>query len=811
MFCAMKSFAMISRWMFCPGDPISLSLYLYLYPSPSPSFSPEPHIMTVSWSRFVRQFSTTAGRMAPPATVPSKIRNIGIIAHIDAGKTTTTERILYYAGITSRIGNVDQGDTVTDYLPQERARGITIQSAAITVPWNKHRINLIDTPGHADFSFEVIRSLKVLDGAVTILDAVAGVEAQTEKVWNQSKTIPKLFFVNKMDREGAGFSRTVKEIVSKLGTRVLLCNVPYFHELPNRDRKFAGVLDIVDKKLLEWSEGDKITVKELEGETLEEVARCRESLVETLGEIDEEVVDCFLETEDYMEVPADLLRRAIRKSTLENFAVPVFCGASFRNIGVQPLMDAVNYYLPSPLERQPEVNSAVELKEKGYVINNNDKLAVALAFKVITDPIRGVMVFIRVYSGRLQSNSTIYVNGEQVRIGKLLVMHANVPEEVSEIQAGNIGVIVSDKLKTGDTILFHTQKKKLSNKDLSVVANPIVVPPPVFSISLEPKTSGDKRSMDDALSILLREDPSLKVTIDEESGQTLLSGMGELHLEIARDRLKDLKAKIELGKVMVSYKETILSKKTATRESADGAKITVSMQPNPTDMRLLPKRKTYVDLSDNNFFMVDYEPKTWEKVLPYQTIVNALISGSISSIQRGPVMKFPLNSVLIGIESIEIPDDMNSAAPLIPLIRQAFFDILRDESAFNVMEPVMNVTVEVSPEDMGSVIQDLTSARKGVISSIDEETNGEDLAQFRDISESQYLPYDPTLEFLKMRDNFNGNQAINAIVPLKEMIGYLPKLRALTQGRATFHMEFKGMQQVTSDRLQEIMQEEYSY
>lgn len=756
----------------------------------------------LSLNRAVRHIHTTAAVAA--AAVQSnniaKTRNIGIIAHIDAGKTTTTERMLFYSGVTSRIGNVDQGDTVTDFLPMERARGITIQSAAVTLPWAGHRVNLVDTPGHADFGFEVVRALKVLDGCVVILDAVAGVEAQTEKVWRQSRQIPKVVFVNKMDREGAGFSRTVKEVVSRLGTKILLVNVPFF----NGD-KFSGVLDVVDKKLLQW-EGEKITVHELEGEQLNEVSRCRESLVETLSEFDDAVVDSFLETDDYMAVPGNILRNAIRKATLQNYAVPVLCGASFKNIGVQPLLDAVNFYLPSPLEREPDMSVPLTLGKDGYTVTGKNKLSVGLAFKVTTDPIRGVMVFVRVYAGKLQSNTTVYVNGEPVKIGKLLVMHANVPEEVSEISSGNIGVIVSDKIKTGDTVLFHAQKKKVT--DTSIVANPMVVPPPVFSISLEPRTSGDKRGMDEALAVLLREDPSLKVTVDEESGQTLLSGMGELHLEIAQDRLTHLKAKVELGRIMVSYKETILSKKTATVETIDGVKLAVSIQPNPEDAKTLAKAQTYVDLSDNNYFSIGYEPQDWDKkLLPYQTLVNALISGTISSLQRGPILKLPLNSTWVSIDSVEFPDDFNNTTTLINVTRQCFTELLRDESAYNVMEPVMSVSVEVSPEDIGSVIQDLTSARKGIISSIDEDSDGASLVEFRDLSERQYLPYDPTLEFMKQRDNFTKDQVIRAVVPLKEMIGYLPKLRALTQGRATYHMEFKGMEQVTSDRLQEIMEE----
>jgi len=763
---------------------------------------------------FIRLFHTSKVVKAPPPPSSSssihpisKIRNIGIIAHIDAGKTTTTERMLYYSGITSRIGNVDQGDTVTDFLPAERERGITIQSAAITIPWNKHKINLIDTPGHADFGFEVIRSLKVLDGAVTILDGVAGVEAQTEKVWKQSKTIPKLFFINKMDRDGAGFSRTVKEIIAKLGTRILLLNVPYFVEMENREKKFVGVLDIVDKKLLEWKDADNIKVSDLEGEIYEEVLRCRESLVETLGEFDESVIDSFLETEDYMKVPSDILKKAIRKSTLNNYAIPVLCGASFKNIGVQPLLDAINYYLPSPLERKPEVNCPVKYSPDGFLINDNKNLTVAMSFKVITDPIRGIMVFVRVYSGKLKNHATIYVNGEKFKIGKLLVMNANIPQDVNEINAGNIGVIVTDKLKTGDTILSHLQNKKLQQKELTTIVNPIVVPPPVFSISLEPRTSGDKRSMDEALSIILREDPSLKVTIDEENGQILLSGMGELHLEIARDRLKDLKAKVEIGKIMVSYKETVLEKLSIFKESKeDEFSIEMSMEPNPEILNV-DKDVVRINLGDNNILEVPKEPENWEKIMSYQQCINAFISGTISSIQRGPILKLPLNSIYFKILKFELPSDSNNITLWIKLVRQCILEMLQDETKYIGLEPVMNVNVDVSAEDIGNVIQDLSSARKGLINSIDDGEDNVDLVKFKDISENQYVPNDSTLEFLKTRDGFNGDQTIHAIVPLREMIGYLPKLRSLTQGRATYHMEFKGMNPITSDRLIEITNE----
>lgn len=756
------------------------------------------------WNGTFRRLFHTARVARAPSHPLSKIRNIGIIAHIDAGKTTTTERMLYYSGITSRIGNVDQGDTVTDFLPAERERGITIQSAAITIPWNNHKINLIDTPGHADFGFEVIRSLKVLDGAVTILDGVAGVEAQTEKVWKQSKSIPKIFFINKMDREGAGFSRTVKEIIAKLGTRVLLLNVPYFVELENREKKFVGVLDIIDKKLLRWIDQDKIEVSDVEGETYEEVKRCRESLIETLGEIDEAVIDSFLEVEDYMKVPGNIIRAAVRKSTLSNYAVPVLAGASFRNIGVQPLMEAVNHYLPSPIECVPEVSCPVTKTNEGFIMNQNKNLTVAMAFKVTTDRIRGIMVFVRVYSGKLKNHATVYVNGEKFKIGKLLVMHANVPQDVTEISAGNIGVIVTDKLKTGDTILSNALNKKLQNKELGIVVNPIIVPPPVFSISLEPRTSGDKRSMDEALEIILREDPSLKVTVDEENGQTLLSGMGELHLEIARDRLRDLKAKLEIGEIMVSYKETVLERLSVSKESVEhDYKISMSVEPKPEFLEENPN-VLRVNLGDNNILEVPVEPENWDKVMPYQSCINAFISGSISSIQRGPILKLPLNSVLLKVSSFSMPLDSQNVTLWITLVRQCILELLQDETRYVGLEPVMNVSVDVTSEDIGNVIQDLTSARQGIISSIDEGGDNAELANFKDISETQYTPYDPTLEFIKTRDGFSGDQTVHAVVPLREMIGYLPKLRSLTQGRATYHMEFKGMSPIASDRLVEI-------
>lgn len=410
----------------------------------------------------------------------SKVRNIGIIAHIDAGKTTTTERMLYYAGISKHIGDVDTGDTITDFLEQERSRGITIQSAAISFPWrNTFAINLIDTPGHIDFTFEVIRALKVIDSCVVILDAVAGVEAQTEKVWKQSKSKPKICFINKMDRMGASFNHTVNDLINKFmrgtTTKPVLVNIPYYRKQPtSNDYVFQGVIDVVNGKRLTWNpeNPDEIIVDELDGTSLEQCNRCRESMIETLTEYDEDLVQHFLEEAegDYSKVSAQFLNASIRKLTMKNMIVPVLCGASFKNIGVQPLLDAIVNYLPSPIEAElPELNDkTVPMKydpKVGCLVNNNKNLCIALAFKVITDPIRGKQIFIRIYSGTLNSGNTVYnsTTGEKFKLGKLLIPHAGTSQPVNILTAGQIGLLtgstVENNISTGDTLITHSSKK----------------------------------------------------------------------------------------------------------------------------------------------------------------------------------------------------------------------------------------------------------------------------------------------------------------------------------------------------------------
>ncbi|SCV03368.1 LAMI_0H07602g1_1 [Lachancea mirantina] len=769
----------------------------------------------------------------------SRVKNVGIIAHIDAGKTTTTERMLYYSGKIKRIGNVDEGDTTTDFLPQEKQRGITIQSAAVSFNWHaNNKINLIDTPGHADFTFEVIRSLKVLDGCITIFDAVAGVEAQTEKVWKQARNIPKICFINKMDRIGAGFSRTVKELMVKMSTRVLLLNVPVFRfDAAAKISVFEGVLDVLNQKVLKWSpdDPDKILVgdSDVGNEYRDELMKCRESLVETLGEFDEQLVEYFLDKAegDYMQIPADLLHESIRKATINQFAVPVLCGSAFKNIGVQPILDAVTRYLPSPFEaHQPDTNIPViftQDKNNGIVVNGNKNLCLAFAFKVVSDPIRGLMTYVRVYSGKLNSGSTIHNSstGETFKIGNLLIMHANVTEDVKQLEAGEIGVLygasVEKKVKTGDTLISHAGKKtglrSLNKQELALKINPIAVPPPVFSVAIEPRTLGNKKDMEQALETLVCEDPSLHVTLDEDSGQTLLSGMGELHLEIAQDRLlNDLNAKVNVGKVMVSYKETINEPtKFETASTESGYHFSVSVEPYVGRKQDAALEEWHDLNTDNNFLVIEKSstPAEWPYQISKESMTNAIMSSCIVALNRGSKLSnFPLHSCVVRVKrDWRMPIDATSATNILVMSRKLIGKCLQNhpEAGFSVLEPIMAITISAQQQDLGGVVQDLSGARKAIIDSIEEEDEymgGTNLSlEFEKLAECQYLPKDPTLKNANVQNAGSSSKIIKAHVPLKEMVSYMSKLRSLTQGRGSFHMEFHGMSKVTSDRLPTIL------
>jgi len=826
-----------------------------------------------------------------------KIRNIGIIAHIDAGKTTTTERMLYYSGLITRIGNVDEGDTITDYLTEEKDRGITIQSAAVTVPWNHNRINIIDTPGHADFTFEVIRSLRVLDGGVTVLDAVAGVEAQTEKVWKQARDlgIPLIAYINKMDRDGAGYGRTVKEIVGRLGTRATLVNVPYFIEDQATGRmNFTGVIDIIHKNLLRWKtednnatsaeifDGTDIEVINLDGQSLDskyadsrkQCLEARKAVIEQLGDFDETVVDSFLETEDYMKVKVDVIKKSLRKATVEGYTTPILCGSSFKNIGVQPLMDAVVDYLPSPIDVEPpkiicDINASGSRKRKkkkhlhtdsnqkdtdsslsvkrdpkvGYVVNKDKNLTASLAFKVISHPNRGLMVFVRVYSGKLNSNSTVIDSrtGGKIRIGKLLLMNGDIPQEVKCLTAGNIGVITgTDEISTGDTLISHAISKnsnRIPKHEASAKLLPIAVPPPVFSVSIEPTTVADKRKLEACLKVILKEDPSLKLSYDDETGQIIVSGMGELHLEITKDRLvKDMKVNADIGEVHVTYKESLIEPTKAVIKSQEDpncagrfyVKLEIDSFEGPAEATSLFKDETNEECHlleyDNN--MVTFEQNSapqfvekvfsgeyrWPMEVSYDQLISSVISGVNGSLQvGGRIASLPLNSVAVRILKWDVPLEATSATPLLQVTRMAIKEALESlpQKAFTILEPVMKVSVFVNDQDLGVVTQDLMSARNAQINNIEEQDHsytGEEALWAQEEAEKTYVPFDPTMKYAKSGQS-GGKKVIRAEAPLREMIGYLPKLRSLTKGRGIYDMEYKGMERTTPDRTRTILED----
>lgn len=809
-----------------------------------------------------------------------RTRNIGIIAHIDAGKTTTTERMLFYSGRTSRIGNVDEGDTVTDFLPSERERGITIQLAAISIPWNNNKINIIDTPGHADFTFEVIRSLRVLDGAVTILDGVAGVEAQTEKVWKQAQAldIPKIAYVNKMDRDGAGFSRTVREIIQKLQTRVVLCNIPYFSRSDN-DAVFSGVVDVVHKKLLQWdpkvdATGRELTVVDLDAEKetypelYDSLVKSRESMIETLGEFDEDVIEAFFENEeDYMKVPAKVLIETIKRATLANYVTPVLCGSSFKNIGVQPLMDAVVSYLPSPLQTPvPEISSTAtrrlskakakklkanatieELEVKadmdaarGLIINKNPNLTVALAFKVMTHATRGVMTFFRVYSGKLSSNTTVMNTRTKKTLNfkKVMIMHGDQPEGVPFISSGNIGVITGtdDDIITGDTLVSHgpVNSKLFNDMETNLKLLPIEIPPPLFNSSIEPLTAGDARHMETCIKSLLREDPSLKVVVDEDMGQTILSGMGELHLDIVKERLvKDMKANVRLREVAVSFKETLASPqhKSTVLSSKDDENINIevlldSFEGPAAESDFSHLEDAVVLEQENNIIVFEngatpsymaeaIDQRRWKLDHSLEDLQETVIQGCATALQLGgPLVGLPLHSTVVKVKSWNFPVErpVNLSA-LLEISRRAvskniseIYEVNKD--SFTVVEPIMTTKVYVGSDVLGEVTHDLTHRCQSTILAIEDEAaeNLDAFAWANEVAERTFLPPDYTNKS-GSQGEVRNKKIIIAETPLREMIGYLSRLRLITQGRGVFDMTYLGMRRAIKLRLQTLFGE----
>lgn len=861
-----------------------------------------------------RGFSTSEARQSAVEPASARTRNIGIIAHIDAGKTTTTERMLYYSGFIRRLGDVDEGSTVTDFLPAERARGITIQSAAVTFTWppavpettikdtealsvprstQPHSINLIDTPGHADFTFEVLRSLRVLDGAVCILDGVAGVEAQTEKVWAQASNynIPRILFVNKLDREGAAYARTVKEIGTRLCTWPAVCQLPWWRE---DDASLQGVGDVIGLQGLSYERGGdgkaiKVSVlKTLEVEDAklyEELRKARVALVELLSEHDDELVEKFFDyNEDHLAISRNDILESLRKVVLQSpqKVVPVFAGASFRNIGVQPLLDATVDLLPSPLERPDH-----EVKVNGCVIGLNELLsgkdlapvaltkatqkaskvtaskatyniksleACALAFKVVTDARRGVLVYVRVYSGAITRSAQLYNTnlGVTEKAPRLLRMYADDAVEVSSIPAGQIGVITGLKqARTGDTLIVYSG----ANPKLGPPAplntmqlRPIDVPPPVFFTSVEPNSLAEERTVQETLALLLREDPSLNVQQDLESGQTHLSGMGELHLEIARDRLiNDLKAKARVGNIQIGYRETInvpASQQTATFDrdvasKTSKASSTASVAPVEDAPIADQMPALSLDLADNNRLdiltptldasgkAIDPEDASLPSDFPMRVLQQAIQNGVTAALSRGPGHGYPLHSTRVSVTFNPSEHLFPSSTPsaLSSATRLAVTQALRTSHASSnttMMEPVMLATISVDDASLGSVVHDLSSARGGQIVSLDSESEENDA--FSPSAESDRTPIDPRRIYAPP-DPFAGSGAaaaagvdmigtstnqmrqIVARVPLKEMVGYLKHLRSLTAGRGTFVMSVDRFERMSAQRMKAALAE----
>jgi len=776
--------------------------------------------------------------------------------------------------------DVDEGSTVTDFLPAERARGITIQSAAVTLAWPPfnneapkpaagapkshvpHTINLIDTPGHADFTFEVLRSLRILDGAVCILDGVAGVEAQTEKVWAQANNynIPRIVFVNKLDRDGAAFERTVKEVGTRLRGWPAVCQIPWWE---GGKGKFMGVGDAINLCALKWKGGDGKSIEtfylqellEEDSGLRDELIKARIALIEALCEFDEELLSTWLDCgDDALAVPAQAIRDSLRRCIIDGSGrlIPVFAGASFRNIGVQPLLDAVDDYLPNPTERpDPEISLGSQKAGLSELLNGKLSIAMtgakqvtkkghapkalvaqfeacALAFKVVNDARRGVLVYVRVYSGSIKKNAPLWNTNLHVteQAQRLLQMQAADAVEISHIPAGQIGVIAGLKhARTGDTLISYpgVNPKTGPPAPLSTLQlRPIDVPAPVFFAAIEPHSLSEEKNVKEILQLLLREDPSLHVNVDEESGQMLLSGMGELHLEIARDRLvNDLKAKVTMGNIEISYRECVLSPTSPHRVVFDrevaGKKGKAACEAiiEPFDEASSPTG--YTVERDGNQITVQI-PEAWAEEseegssfppeLPLASIQSALVNGAAAALARGPRRAFPLHASRVTLKfnpSNDLFGSDTSPAALSSASRLAVKAALEEAFANNsigLMEPVMNVVISCNEGTLGAIVHDLSSARGGHVLSLENEGNDDSSSDAPAIDVKRiYAPPDPFASGSSADAAGPGQQRqVTARVPLKEMVGYLKHLRSLTGGRGTFIMSVDKFERLSGPR-----------
>jgi elongation factor G len=678
------------------------------------------------------------------------MRNIGIIAHIDAGKTTTTERVLFYTGKTHRIGSVDDGTTVTDWMEQERERGITITAAAITANWGDYQINIIDTPGHIDFTAEVQRSLRVLDGGVVVFDGVQGVEPQSETVWRQADRyqVPRICFINKLDRVGADFYRALDSIKERLGANAVPLQLPI-----GREADFNAIVDLFKMKAIYWVDDLGLTLEErdIPAEMLDEAKAARETLVERIAETNDELTHRFLESET---ISVDELKQALRKATIAGTIVPVLCGSSLKNKGVQPVLDAVIDFLPSPKDIPSVVGTNPETDEHEPRHTDDEQPFCALVFKIVADPYVGRLAYFRVYSGVVEVGETVQnsTKRRKERLGRVLRMYADRREELTEVRAGDIGATLGLKDSfTGDT---------LCDPDRPIALEAISFPDPVIEIAIEPKSASDQDKMGEALRRLAEEDPTFRVRSDENTGQTLIAGMGELHLEVLVDRmLREYRVQANVGRPKVAYRETI----------------TKAVKIQGRFVRQSGGRGQYGDV------WLELEPR--EKGAGYE-FENAIVGGTvpkeyIPAIQKGAKEAME-SGVLAGYPMVDV---------LVRLVDGSYHEVDSNEMAFKIaasmavkdgalkakpilLEPIMQVEVIVPDEYTGDVIGNL-SARRGQIEG--------------------------------MEPRPGGVQAIRSHVPLANMFGYATDLRSTTQGRGTFTMELEHYAQVPDNVAQEIL------
>lgn len=687
-----------------------------------------------------------------PRTVPiQKIRNIGIMAHIDAGKTTTTERVLFYTGMTHRIGEVDEGTATMDWMEQERERGITITSAATTSSWKEHRINIIDTPGHVDFTVEVERSLRVLDGAVALFCGVAGVQPQSETVWRQADKykVPRICFVNKLDRQGADFIRVLGTIRERLNVVAIPIQLPV-----GQEDQFRGVIDLIEQKAyiyLDETLGAEYKVEEIPAEYKEDTHKYRAEMIEQIAELDDELLHKYVSEEP---ITNDDIRAALRRATILNKCTPVLCGSAFKNKGVQPMLDAVVQYLPSPVDIPPVHGINPNTKNEEVRKPDDNEPFAGLVFKIMTDPYVGQLAFFRVYSGTLKASSSVNVSTKdrEERIGRIVRMYAIKREDIDEVYAGDIAAAVGLKsVTTGDTICF---------KNAPIILESMEFPTPVISVAIEPKTKADQEKLGNALNKLQQEDPSFRVNVDHETGQTIISGMGELHLEIIVDRMvREFSVQSNVGKPQVAYKETI--KKAMDGEGKYIRQTGGHGQYGHARIRLEP-------LPPGSGFHFVNEIKGG--AIPRE-FIKPVQEGVQEALQGGILAGYPMDDVKVTLWDGS-SHDVDSSELAFKIAGSMAFKSAAEKANPVLLEPVMKVEIVVPEEYMGEVIGDL-NGRRGKIETINTPRQ--------------------------------GVRVIGANVPLADMFGYATDMRSLTQGRAVYSMHFLRYEEAPKNVQEQIV------